>query len=393
MILIAAFMLGFVLFALVGYKTIQNIKINGTMYDEISAGNQLVADVLPPPGYIIESYLVTLQLAEETDAAKIAQLIAEETRLKDDYLACHQRWESRLPAGELKENMVKNAYEPAMEFYEVFEKEFVPAIQSGDRQTADQILTTRLEPLYQEHRRYIDTVVTLANQENSAIEETANKTLRFNSAILILLAVGVLVTFIAYCVIIIRNEKLKKMSLFDGLTGTANRRYFDQVLPQEIGRASRDKNPLSLILIDVDYYKEYNDTYGHTKGDDCLKKVVMTAQKNLNRPGDFLARYGGDEFVLILPNTVEEGALQVAERIRTGVEKLELPHVNSLCSDYLTLSIGIVTAFPENSLVPDDLIAAADRALYQSKVAGRNRVNVGRLKQNGQSGGNENEKR
>ncbi|MBC3886927.1 diguanylate cyclase [Acetobacterium paludosum] len=380
MILITAFMIGFILFVIVGYKTIINIKINGEMYNEIMSGKELVADVLPPPGYIIESYLVTLQLAKETDTAKIEELISEEAQLEKDYMACHDLWSSRLPEGDLKANMVENAYQPAMEFYEVFESEFIPAIRSGDQVKANEIVTGKLEPLYTEHRHDIDQVVSIANNENSMLEDRAGKMLEFNTFILIILATAVLVTVIIYCVGIIGNEKLKKMSLFDGLTGTANRRYFDQVLIQEIGQAKRDKNPLSLILIDVDYYKEYNDMYGHTKGDDCLRRVATTVKMNLRRPGDFLARYGGDEFVLVLPNTNEAGSALVAERLRAGVEKLCIDHVNSFCSDYVTLSIGVVTASQEEILVPDDLISAADRALYQSKIDGRNRVSVGSLK-------------
>jgi len=379
-ILIAIFMIGFILFVIVGYKTITNIKINGKMYNEIMSGKELVADVLPPPGYIIESYLVTLQLSKETDTAKIEELINEEAQLEKDYIACHDLWESRLPEGDLKANMVENAYQPAMAFYEIFEKEFIPAVKSGNQEKANEIVSNKLEPLYLEHRYYIDEVVSIANNDNLDSEETANKVLEFDAFILILLATGVLVTVIIYCISIIGNEKLKKISLFDGLTGTANRRYFDQILIEEISRSKREKNPLSLILIDVDYYKEYNDTYGHLKGDECLRKIAATTKMNLNHPGDFLARYGGDEFILILPNTNEAGSAIVAERLRTGVENLGIDHVNSLCSDYVTVSIGVVTVFQKEILVPDDLISAADRALYQAKIEGRNRVTVKSLK-------------
>lgn len=380
MVLIAVFMIGFILFAIVGYKTIANIKINGEMYDEIIRGKELVADVLPPPGYIIESYLLTLQLVNETDPIKIAELINTETQLKKDYLACHEKWENSLPEGDLKKNMGESSFKPAMVFFEVFENEFVPAIRNNDLITAKSIMEVKLEPLYLEHRHYIDEVVKLANAENSAIEETARSMVYFNVLVLMILAMAVLATVIIFCAGIIRNEKLKKMSYFDELTGIANRRYFDQVLDQEISRAERNKSPLSLVIIDIDYYKEYNDTYGHLKGDDCLKTVVGTLKKDLKRAGDFLARYGGDEFVVILPNTDDIGSGVLAEKLRTSIEGLHIEHINSLCSDYVTLSIGVVTTFMGDHYLADDLIAASDKALYFSKDRGRNQVSVERLK-------------
>nr|WP_320025822.1 diguanylate cyclase [uncultured Acetobacterium sp.] len=380
MVLIAVFMIGFILFAIVGYKTIANIKINGKMYDDIIRGKELVADVLPPPGYIIESYLLTLQLVNETDQTRIDELINNETQLKNNYLACHDKWENSLPEGNLKKNMGENAFKPAMAFFEVFENEFVPAIRNKDLITANSILEVKLEPLYLEHRRYIDEVVVLANAENSAIEESARKMVYVNVLILLILAMGVLATVIIFCAGIIRNEKLKKMSYFDELTGIANRRYFDQVLGQEISRAERTKLPLSLVIIDIDYYKEYNDTYGHLKGDECLRTVVGTLKKDLKRAGDFLARYGGDEFVVILPNTDDVGSASLSEKLRANIEGLRMEHVNSLCSEYVTLSIGVATTLMKANYLPDDLIAAADKALYLSKDKGRNQVSIVCLK-------------
>ncbi|KNZ41262.1 hypothetical protein AKG39_13195 [Acetobacterium bakii] len=379
MILIAIFITGFILFAMIGYKTITNIKINGELYDEIILGKELVADVLPPPGYIIESYLVTLQLAKETDTVKIEELISREAQLKKDYVASHETWSSRLPEGKLKKNMAENAYRPAMEFFDVFENELIPLIKSGEQEKANDLLALKLDPLYLEHRYAIDQVVSLANDENEALEATAGKIIAFNIFILIVLAIAVLATVVIFCIGIIKNEKLKKMSFFDGLTGIPNRRYFDQVLLQEISRAEREKKPLSLMIIDIDHYKEYNDTYGHLLGDQCLKIVVSVLKKNLKRSGDFLARYGGDEFILILPNTTDEGGASLAEKLRASVEEMSIPNINSLCSNVVTLSIGVVTTFSRIVRLPDDLIAAADSALYLSKEKGRNQVNVERL--------------
>jgi len=172
------------------------------------------------------------------------------------------------------------------------------------------------------------------------------------------------------------NERLQNLSFLDGLTGIANRRHFDQVLLLESRRNTRAKTPLSLIILDIDYFKAFNDTYGHLRGDDCLKTVAATLRNTLRRAGDFPARYGGEEFGVILPNTDDLGAAMIAEELRASVERADIAHVNSLCADYVTVSVGVVTRFLEQAETPDDLILAADRALYRSKHEGRNRVSV-----------------
>ncbi len=175
------------------------------------------------------------------------------------------------------------------------------------------------------------------------------------------------------------NERLQGLSFLDGLTGIANRRHFDQELLQECRRAQREGTSLSLIMIDIDYFKAFNDTYGHLKGDDCLKTVAATLKKSLKRPGDFVARYGGEEFAVVLPNTDHEGAALVAEELRASIESVCISHLNSLCTDYVTVSLGAVTKFSGQAVTPADLILAADQALYRSKHEGRNRVSVERL--------------
>lgn len=175
------------------------------------------------------------------------------------------------------------------------------------------------------------------------------------------------------------NERLQNLSFLDGLTGIANRRHFDQVLLQESKRAMRENTPLSLIMLDIDFFKSFNDTYGHLKGDDCLKMVASTLKQTLKRPGDFPARYGGEEFAVVLPNTDELGAAIVGEELQASIERANIPHINSLCADRVTVSIGVVTRVSGQSDTPEDLILAADRALYRSKHGGRNRVSVEHL--------------
>lgn len=170
------------------------------------------------------------------------------------------------------------------------------------------------------------------------------------------------------------NKKLERLAILDGLTGIANRRYFDQVLHNEWQRLAREKKCLSLILCDIDYFKLYNDNYGHPAGDICLQKVTRTLEESTRRPADLVARYGGEEFAVILPDTNGDGALFIANQIRQKLEELKLPHQKSLVSDYITLSMGIATKIPLRDANPSLLVNLADNALYQAKQKGRNQV-------------------
>ena len=170
------------------------------------------------------------------------------------------------------------------------------------------------------------------------------------------------------------NRELQRLSVLDGLTQVANRRRFDEALNEEWQRLSRERAPLSLIFCDIDYFKLYNDTYGHQAGDDCLRAVADTINANCQRPGDFVARYGGEEFIVILPNTEAEGAVHLAEDIREEIERLKIPHMRSQVSRYITLSLGISCVFPSVHITPESLIGAADKALYEAKNQGRNRT-------------------
>ncbi|WP_216827481.1 sensor domain-containing diguanylate cyclase [Alkalihalobacterium elongatum] len=170
------------------------------------------------------------------------------------------------------------------------------------------------------------------------------------------------------------NEKLQNLSTKDGLTAIGNRRYFDERLIKEWKRAIRYSSPITLLMIDIDYFKPYNDTYGHQKGDDALKHVAKAIKDVLKRPIDVVCRYGGEEFSVILPDTDEMGGKHVAENIRLTIEALKIPHSGSLISKFLTISIGTATIIPPMASDPKLLIKAADRALYEAKEAGRNQV-------------------
>lgn len=171
------------------------------------------------------------------------------------------------------------------------------------------------------------------------------------------------------------NRELQRLSSLDGLTGIANRRQFDKMLDKEWQRALRNCTGLTLVMIDIDYFKLYNDTHGHQLGDDCLKAVARELDHVVHRPSDMVARYGGEEFGVILPDTTEEGALQVAEKMQQTIHDLNIEHEASRVSDRITLSIGIATATPRGGQW-DELLKQADAALYEAKSAGRNRIVV-----------------
>ena len=170
------------------------------------------------------------------------------------------------------------------------------------------------------------------------------------------------------------ENRLKRYSYMDGLTSIANRRHFEETLDREWGRAKRVDKPIALIMGDIDFFKAYNDTYGHWRGDDCLKAVARCLSITLNRPGDLVARYGGEEFVVVLPDTDASGAVHVAEALRAEIEAMEIPHASSTASKVVTISLGIADAIPSEGCSPRDLIAQSDRALYRAKDKGRNRV-------------------
>jgi len=172
----------------------------------------------------------------------------------------------------------------------------------------------------------------------------------------------------------IANEELKRLATIDGLTQIANRRRFDEYLNLEWFRLRREKASLSLILFDIDFFKLYNDTYGHLAGDDCLHQVAIAISEIFRRPADLFARYGGEEFAVILPYTNLSGATHLAELIRQAIHDLEIPHSQSLVSNYLTVSLGVACLMPDVQLSPQDLINAADQALYIAKQQGRDRV-------------------
>lgn len=170
------------------------------------------------------------------------------------------------------------------------------------------------------------------------------------------------------------NERLEALSRTDGLLGIANRMYFDQRLEIEWSKSRRNGNQISLLMIDVDYFKSYNDRYGHPKGDECLKKIVDAAKQVIFRPNDLLARYGGEELAVILSDTDQDGALKVGERIIRQVRDLDIPHLGGPGGEIVTVSIGIATKTASVETQSSSLLHEADSALYAAKRGGRNQI-------------------
>jgi diguanylate cyclase (GGDEF)-like protein len=169
-------------------------------------------------------------------------------------------------------------------------------------------------------------------------------------------------------------ERLEKVATIDGLTGIANRRRFGEFLHQEWSRALRTATPIALVMVDVDFFKRFNDSYGHLIGDDCLRRVASVLHAAARRPGDLAARYGGEEFAVILGGTPGDSALVIADILRQGIEDLHITHESSEVSRHVTASVGVALANPTDGGTPELLIFAADEALYRAKAAGRNRV-------------------
>lgn len=170
------------------------------------------------------------------------------------------------------------------------------------------------------------------------------------------------------------NLALQELANVDSLTGLANRRRFDNYLNTQWINLAQKRSPLSLILCDIDFFKFYNDYYGHPAGDVCLQKVGSVLNNTAEKQRDLVARYGGEEFAVIMPETHSSGAIHVAHSMRAGVKNLQIHHEKSQVSEYLTLSMGVATMIPGWEASPSDLIAAADKALYEAKAQGRNQI-------------------
>jgi len=174
----------------------------------------------------------------------------------------------------------------------------------------------------------------------------------------------------------LQTDLLRRIAMVDGLTGIANRRKFDEQLQASWMQCTRDQQPLSVLMLDVDYFKKYNDHYGHQMGDECLKSVAQCVEDTLRRPFDVVCRYGGEEFACVLPNTDPLGALHLAEQVLRRVGELKIEHAQSDVAPYVTVSVGVATVVPDPKATAASLLERADRQLYAAKQAGRGRASA-----------------
>ncbi len=179
------------------------------------------------------------------------------------------------------------------------------------------------------------------------------------------------------------NRKLKKISIHDALTGIYNRRHFNDSIINEWKDAARNHSTISAIMIDVDHFKKYNDYYGHQMGDQCLKKIAQKLKTALKRPRDMAMRYGGEEFIVLLPNTDFEGGMTVANLIMSQIRKLKIPHENSETAQFVSVSMGLATVTPKTKSTAKNFLSELDRLLYSSKKNGRNQITAQDLNSNG----------
>tara|TARA_R110002110_G_scaffold36071_19_gene120873 strand:- start:6240 stop:7163 length:924 start_codon:yes stop_codon:yes gene_type:complete len=170
------------------------------------------------------------------------------------------------------------------------------------------------------------------------------------------------------------RDFLTEIAFVDGLTQIPNRRRYDEFLDTEWRRAIRQESSLSMILMDIDHFKQFNDTYGHLEGDRCLQEIAAALENTLHRPADLAARYGGEEFACLLPETDMTGAMHLAEKLRAAIEQLKLPHKSSQTAEYVTISVGVSSVVATTEQASEDLFKLADKALYTAKETGRNKV-------------------
>jgi diguanylate cyclase (GGDEF)-like protein len=184
------------------------------------------------------------------------------------------------------------------------------------------------------------------------------------------------------------NSQLEKISQTDGLTGLKNRRYFDERFQQEWDKSLEQQSPLSIIMIDIDFFKKFNDYYGHPEGDTCLKKIGSALMESMNHENDVAARYGGEEFVVLLPNTDTHAAYKMAKHIRNTVNTLKIEHKHSAVNEYVTISLGVNTQVASQDSLKEAFMKKADKALYLAKEKGRDTIEVGGQDKDGYFTGN-----
>ncbi|MDQ1363672.1 MAG: hypothetical protein QG652_1534 [Pseudomonadota bacterium] len=291
-----------------------------------------------------------------------------------EYAQARENLENLITSPEIREHYQR--VQEAINYTKPFHEQLTEALIHGNMPATDiRALTVEGSKAQQKVVVLLDRLVGMQRERRQQMEEDYHQTRRQ----ILVLTVLVYLASIVIAVMVVRKSTsrykyVSRLSITDELTGAYNRRYFDMVLEEEWKRSMREYTPVSLVMVDLDLFKSYNDKFGHQMGDVCLYSVTKIISGQLKRAADFIARYGGEEFALVLPNTNAENARLLAERIRRAVEEARIQSANDSVSPWVTISVGVATTTAEFNQPCEVLIKAADQAMYKSKQAGRNRV-------------------
>lgn len=291
-----------------------------------------------------------------------------------DYAQAREKLESLITTPEIREHYQR--VQDAINYTQPFHEQLTEALIHGNMDTAE------MRAIAAEGSKAQDKVVVLLDRLVSMQHERYQNVIddyRTTRRQILFLTVLVYLVSIVVAVFVVkqstrRYKYVSRLSIMDEVTGAYNRRYFDMVLEEEWKRSMREYTPVSLIMVDLDFFKAYNDKFGHQMGDICLYSISKIITGQLKRASDFIARYGGEEFAIVLPNTNAENARLLAERIRRSVEEARIQAANESVSSWVTISVGVATTTAEYNQSSSVLIKVADQAMYKSKQSGRNRV-------------------
>lgn len=362
LLLITIFVLGFLIFGVYSNRTIADIQINGKMYQQIIMGKDLVADILPPPEYIVEAHLTTLQLLNENDKSKIEEMIKHEEKLEKDYDTRHELWCNSLSESNKKKIFVEDSYKPAKEYFIIFNNEFIPCIKTGDKEKAKNILDDKLEKLYVQHRSSIDKVVELANKENSEIEESVNSKIRLELLMLISIASFIVIVVIIFSIYIIKSITNPLLFL---------RKHIQTIAAGDLSNSMPDK---WLTIKD-----ELGDIiYATNQMQNSIKEIIqsiMTETKNVNS-----AITISNNNIAELTMSLEEASTSV-EQLSAGIEETasSTEEINTI-SEEIEVAVEVIANKAQEGAISASEISKKSLELKNDSIALQNEANETRLK-------------
>lgn len=291
-----------------------------------------------------------------------------------DYAEAREKLESMETSSEIREHFQR--VQEAINYAQSFHEQLVEALIHGNMSDADvQVIAREGAKAMQKVVVLLDRLVDLQRSHyTQTVDDYHQARKRILYVTLVIYIVSILVAIMVVRKSGDRFKYVSRLTIIDEVTGAYNRRYFDMVMEEEWKRSMREYTPVSMIMVDIDFFKDYNDKFGHQMGDVCLYSVARIISGQLKRASDFIARYGSEEFAIVLPNTNAENARLLAERLRRSVEDARIQTGNENVSPWVTISIGVVTTTAEFNQPSSVLVRAADKAMQRSKEAGRNRV-------------------